>query len=96
MIPLLTNSKQKALVLIGHGSRDTSAISEYYQFSKALSQHLDIPVQACFLEFADPPIIEGLRLAIEAGAKHIVALPLFLGAGGHQKNDVPTTINWTR
>ncbi|MEM7344482.1 MAG: sirohydrochlorin chelatase [Chloroflexota bacterium] len=33
---------------------------------------------------------------MEAGAKHIVALPLFLGAGGHQKNDVPTTINWTR
>lgn len=85
-----------ALILIGHGSVDTDGIAEYHQFARMLAARLGIPVHACFLEFADPPIAEGLRAAIAAGARCIVALPLFLGPAGHQKNDVPTIINWAR
>ena len=84
------------LLLIGHGSRDEAAIVEYQQFADALATSLGVPVKACFLEFADPPIVEGLRACVDQGAKHIVALPLFLGAAGHQKNDVPAIINWAR
>ncbi len=54
------------------------------------------PVEACFLEFADPPIVDGIRTSIKNGATSIVALPLFLGPAGHQKNDVPAVINWAR
>ncbi len=84
------------ILLIGHGSRDLEAIAEYRDFAQLLAQELGIPVQPCFLEFADPPIAEGLRLCVEAGARDIVALPLFLGPAGHQKNDVPAILNWAR
>lgn len=90
------SSTTEALLLIGHGSRDPAAIAEYQSFAETLAGQLGAPVQACFLEFADPPIVEGMRACIASGASRIVALPLFLGPAGHQKNDVPAIINWAR
>jgi sirohydrochlorin cobaltochelatase len=84
------------ILLIGHGSRDAAATAEYNQFADKLAGRLRLPVQPCFLEFADPPIVDGLRACAEAGARRIIALPLFLGPAGHQKNDVPTIINWAK
>ena len=85
-----------ATLLIGHGSRNAAATVEFYALATALAQKLGQRVEACFLEFADPPIIEGIKRCIDDGATQIVALPLFLGPAGHQKNDVPAVINWAR
>lgn len=84
------------LLLIGHGSRDAEAITEYHQFAEKLAGDLGLPVYPCFLEFADPPIVDGIRACVEAGARQVVALPLFLGPAGHQKNDVPAILNWAK
>ncbi len=89
-------SKPDALLLIGHGSRDPQAVAEYQDFAKLLADKLKINTHPCFLEFADPPIVTGIQACVEAKAKNIVALPLFLGPAGHQKNDVPTIINWAK
>jgi sirohydrochlorin cobaltochelatase len=93
-IPL--HAAPDALLLIGHGSRDMEAIAEYNQFAASLSAQLRLPVQPCFLEFADPPIVEGVRACVALGAQRIIALPLFLGPAGHQKNDVPALLNWAK
>lgn len=85
-----------ATLLIGHGSRNEAAVSENLAFAQQLAERLGQHVAACFLEFSDPPIIDGIRTCIEQGATNIVALPLFLGPAGHQKNDVPAVINWAR
>jgi sirohydrochlorin cobaltochelatase len=91
---MMTNPTPDALLLIGHGSQDGEAIAEYNQFANQLATRLQIPVYPCFLEFADPPIVAGIRACVEAGAHRVVALPLFLGPAGHQKNDVPAILNW--
>lgn len=85
-----------AVLLIGHGSRDPEGVAEYRAFAAEVSRRLGMPAYPCFLELADPPIAVALRQAVEAGATHVVALPLFLGPAGHQKNDVPTLLNWAR
>ncbi len=85
-----------ATLLIGHGSRNKAAVQENLAFAKQLAARLGQHVEACFLEFAEPPIIDGIRACIEQGATNIIALPLFLGPAGHQKNDVPAVINWAR
>ncbi len=92
----MTKKNSKTLLLIGHGSRDPEATAEYNQFAETLGTHLEMPVRPCFLEFADPPIVAGIRACMEAGAEQIIALPLFLGPAGHQKNDVPAIINWAK
>lgn len=84
------------LLLIGHGSRDVAAITEHQRLATSVAKRLGTPVQSCFLELADPPIAQGLRAAVEAGARRVLALPLFLGAATHQKNDVPAILNWAR
>lgn len=89
-------SSGNALLLIGHGSRDEEAVVEYNQFADKLAERLRLPVYPCFLEFADPPIVEGIQACLQAGAQQITALPLFLGPAGHQKNDVPAIINWAK
>jgi sirohydrochlorin cobaltochelatase len=96
VIPIPLQPTHEALLLIGHGSRDPEAAAEYREFAAALSNQLQRPVYPCFLEFADPPIVEGIRACLEAGVRRIIALPLFLGPAGHQKNDVPTILNWAR
>jgi sirohydrochlorin cobaltochelatase len=88
--------KREALLLIGHGSRDPEATAEYREFAAILGERLQRPVYPCFLELAEPPIVEGIRACLEAGATRVIALPLFLGPAGHQKNDVPTILNWAK
>ncbi len=90
------NFVNEAVLLISHGSQEAEAIAEYHQFVEKVAAHLQLSVYPCFLEFVDPPIIEGIHACIEAGAQRVVALPLFLGPAGHQKNDVPAILNWAK
>lgn len=96
MTTITQNSNDDALLLVGHGSQDAEAIAEYHQFAEKVAAQLQLPVYPCFLEFVDPPIVEGIRTCVEAGAQRVVALPLFLGPAGHQKNDVPAILNWAK
>jgi len=89
-------TNQSAVLLIGHGSRNKQATEEYRQLAQMLGQRLARHVEPCFLEFADPPIIDGFRACVELGVSEIIALPLFIGPAGHQKNDVPAVINWAK
>lgn len=91
-----TSQSERQILLIGHGSQIEAATHEFNQLAEQLSNYLQMPVNTCFLEFAEPPIIDGIRACVEQGAQEIVALPLFLGPAGHQKNDVPAVINWAR
>lgn len=93
---MIMERRPDTLLLIGHGSQDPESIAEYHQFARRLSERLGMPVQPCFLEFADPPIAAGIEACVAAGAGRVVALPLFLGPAGHQKNDVPALLNWAR
>ncbi|WP_322511918.1 sirohydrochlorin chelatase [Chloroflexus sp.] len=85
-----------ALLLIGHGTDDDAGLAEYRQLAALVQQRLDVFVQPCFLELADPPIGQAIDACVHAGYQHIVALPLLLGAAGHQKNDIPVALREAR
>ncbi|HEX9117544.1 MAG TPA: sirohydrochlorin chelatase [Anaerolineae bacterium] len=88
----------QVVLAVGHGSRATQSIAEFHQFAADLSRRSERPVSACFLELADPDMATGLvRAATEAGdGGQVIVLPAFLGAAGHQKNDVAAALNWIR
>lgn len=81
------------ILLIGHGSPDADGNAEYMQFAHDLGVHLGVTVQPCFLELAAPSIAAGIGQCVAAGAQRLAVLPLFLGAAGHQKNDVPSLLS---
>jgi sirohydrochlorin ferrochelatase/(2Fe-2S) ferredoxin len=88
------------VVVVGHGSREASANSELEAFVAAwAARRPDLDVRAGYVELARPTLDEALESAgrdsLTDGAP-VVALPLFLFASGHVKNDLPLALERVR
>jgi sirohydrochlorin cobaltochelatase len=86
----------EAIVLMGHGSRDSEGAEEFLTFAKRLAARLARPIYPGFLELADPPVVAAIEEAVQAGAERILAVPWMLLGGGHVKNDLPAAIQVAR
>jgi len=78
------------LLLFAHGARDSRwALPFDAIVERVREQAPDVPVELGFLEFMTPTLVDaGHRLAA-AGCEHVDVVPLFLGAGGHVRRDIP-------
>lgn len=85
-----------ALILVGHGSRNTEGAQEFLQLAKTLQTRIAGRIYPCFLEFCDPPVAEAVQRCVREGHRQIVVLPLFIGPASHQKNDIPALLNWAK
>lgn len=52
----------------------------------------DMPVEACFLELAEPDIATGLKRLVARGVRRMVVVPLLLFSAGHAKRDIPAAV----
>ncbi len=76
-------SESNLLVIVSYSAGDTDALVD------TLSAHLQIPVQAAYLEGSELSVGEAIQIGIaEHQPRHIVVLPLFLGASAAKKNNV--------
>lgn len=82
---------QRALLVIGHGSRER--VDEFHKVCDMLRSKggFDL-VQPAFLELSEPDISGGVEMCVAAGAREIVAVPLFFARGGHVKNEIPALL----
>lgn len=82
------------VMLCGHGSRDTDAVTEFAVLSEHLKKRLpQYPVEYGYLEFATPIIRNGLDALKAKGVERVLAVPGMLFAAGHAKNDIPSVLN---
>jgi sirohydrochlorin cobaltochelatase len=82
------------VMVCGHGSRDSDAISEFEAVARGIRERLpQYDVDSGFLEFATPVIRDGLDALRSRGIKDILAVPGMLFAAGHAKNDIPSVLN---
>ena len=82
-----------AIVIAGHGSRDSEGVLEFEQLAKLVRQRAgERHVQYGFLEFARPTIDEAARTLITAGDQRIAIVPLVLLTATHAKNDLPSEV----
>lgn len=93
----LTAIERRGLLLVGHGTRDATGTSQFFELAERLRQHLDraglnVPVQPSLLEFQSPTIAEGWRNLVQQGVRHIEVSPLLLFAAGHAREDIPAEI----
>jgi sirohydrochlorin cobaltochelatase len=85
---------KSAVMVCGHGSRDSDAIAEFELVAAGLKAMLPaVDIETGYLEFAQPVIREGLEKLAARGARRILALPGMLFAASHVKNDLPWEIN---
>ena len=78
---------KEGIVLFAHGSREPEWAQPFERIAQQLSgSHV---VELAYLERMKPTLDEAVASLVAKGAKRVRVVPLFLGAGGHIKEDLP-------
>jgi len=81
---------ERAVVLLGHGSRSPEATEQFLEVARMLAPRLPgARVYPAFMELAEPAFADAVARAVATGARRVEVLPCFLFAGNHIKSDVP-------
>ncbi|WHZ55802.1 sirohydrochlorin chelatase [Metabacillus hrfriensis] len=85
----------KAVLLVGHGSRDSEGNEQVRKTIEDLKPQLDreLLIETCFLEFETPTIEQGIQTCVEKGATSVFIIPMMLLAAGHSKIHIPAAID---
>lgn len=87
----------KAVILFAHGARDPAWAAPFEATAKQLQARAqdagtNLHVRNAYLEFMQPSLpVAGTELA-EAGCTDVTVVPMFLGAGGHVRKDLPLLV----
>ena len=83
---------KEGIVLLGHGSRDPEWSQPFEKIAVSLGKRL--PAVSVFLAYLEhgPSLDEAVAALVAKGALSIRVIPLFLGAGGHVKQDLPKLV----
>lgn len=76
------------ILLLAHGARDPAWSRPFEQTRERLAAR-GCPVVLSFLEFMSPNLVQGGSELVDQGCRRVTVVPLFLGAGGHVRKDVP-------
>lgn len=83
----------KGIILLAHGSRDPQWTASFEQVRAALERRLpECATALAYLEHSAPNFVTAVDQLVARGTTLIEVVPLFLGAGGHVRNDVPQLV----
>lgn len=88
------NAIPHGVLLFAHGARDSRWALPFEDVAERVRARAPaVAVELGFLEFMTPGLVEaGHRLAA-AGCLRVEVVPLFLGAGGHVRKDIPALLS---
>ena len=81
---------KEGIVLFAHGSRDPQWAGPFERIASILSKKFLVAV--AYLELMRPTLDEAVAALAAAGAQSIRIVPVFLGQGGHVKEDLPRLV----
>lgn len=85
------------LLLFAHGARDPQWAQPFEQLVVAIRAARPAqPVRLAFLDFMAPDLRTAAAELAHDGCTHVDVLPLFLGAGGHVRKDLPPLLDELR
>ena len=85
---------KKGLVLLGHGARDERWKQPMVRVQALIGQsQADLPVELAFLEWMEPPLEGAIERLLAQGVQEVCVVPLFLGQGGHVREDLPRLLD---
>jgi sirohydrochlorin cobaltochelatase len=87
---------KQGIVLLAHGSRDPQWATPFERIAACLAEKL--PAVSIGLAFLDngPSLDETVSALVAKGVGSIRVVPLFLGRGGHVKEDLPALVQHAR
>ena len=84
-----------AVLLVGHGSRREKSNEQVRDVAADLESQLDIPVDAAYLELAEPAIPDAIS-TLAPTCRRLTVVPLSLFGASHVKNDIPLAVQTAR
>lgn len=85
------------LILFAHGARDPAWAAPFEAVAaRVRAARPDAEVRLAFLELMTPSLPEAGAALAAAGCTQVAVLPLFLGAGGHVRKDLPRLVDALR
>jgi sirohydrochlorin cobaltochelatase len=83
---------KEGIVLVAHGSRDPEWSRPFERIAASLAQRLPaVSVGLAYLEHG-PSLDETVTALVAKGVGSIRVVPLFLGPGGHVREDLPKLV----
>lgn len=80
----------EGVLLFAHGARDPRWATPFESVARRVGELVpERHVQLAFLEFMTPTLLDAGRALAAAGCTRVDVVPLFLGAGGHVRKDLP-------
>jgi len=84
-----------AVLLVGHGSRREKSNEQVREVAADLESHLGIPVDAAYLELAEPAIPDAIE-TLAPTCRRLTVVPLSLFGASHVKSDIPLAVQTAR
>jgi len=85
------------LILFAHGARDPAWAAPFEAVAERVRrQQPAADVRLAFLEFMAPTLPAAGAALAAAGCTQVAVLPMFLGAGGHVRKDLPLLVDALR
>ena len=90
-------TKTSGLILFAHGARDPRWALPFEAVAERVrATNPGAVVRLAFLEFMAPDIASAAAELAAAGCQTVSVVPLFLGAGGHIRKDLPVLMDTLR
>ncbi|MBC8056088.1 MAG: CbiX/SirB N-terminal domain-containing protein [Rhizobiales bacterium] len=84
---------KRGVLLFAHGARDPRWAEPFEEVARRVRGHdATLAVQLAYLEFMVPNLRDAGELLVGAGCTRVDVVPLFLGAGGHVRKDLPALL----
>ena len=85
------------LLLFAHGARDPRWAQPFEAVAASVrAARPGTPVRLAYLEFMTPGLAEAGADLVAQGCQRVEVMPLFLGAGGHVRKDLPALMDALR
>jgi sirohydrochlorin cobaltochelatase len=88
---------RRGIVLFAHGARDPRWAEPFEAVAAELRRRRpDVDVRPAYLEFMAPALSAAIESMSAEGCTQVDVVPLFLGAGGHVRRDLPQMLQALR
>jgi sirohydrochlorin cobaltochelatase len=84
---------KRGLLLFAHGARDPRWAEPFVEIMRRVRlRDPQLSVQLAFLELMEPSLGDAASALSANGCERVDVVPLFLGAGGHVRADLPALL----
>jgi len=85
------------LILFAHGARDPRWREPFERLAaKVSARRSDVAVSLAFLELMQPDLAGAVDALAGRGCEAVRVVPVFLGQGGHVREDIPAAVDAMR